>query len=61
MARKPKVLDFKIFVDGRPYEDLTPQEREEFGRHAAQKMGESFNNYFSTHIEEYKKIGQELP
>lgn len=40
----------------REYNDLTDAGKESFGRRCAERMGAALNDYFSQHIEEYKKL-----
>lgn len=52
---KQEILKFRIFVGDRPLEDLSPQERAEFSRRTAERMGNALNDYFSCHPQEYIK------
>lgn len=54
--REVKPLPFRIFVGGRPYEDLTQEERSEFSRKIVDRMGRTLNDYYNRHPEEYKKL-----
>lgn len=58
MARQKEVkpLKFRIFVNGRPWEEMTEQEQADYRRSAAERMGRALNDYYSLHPEEYKKI-----
>lgn len=56
MSKQVKPLAFRIFVGDRPWEDMSPQEREEYGTQAAERMGTALNDYFSCHIDEYQKV-----
>ena len=58
MAKKkePEILPYKIFVGDRPWEDFSPEEKEEYGRKVAERMGRVFNDWFSQHPEEYAKL-----
>ena len=46
----------RVFVGDRPIETLTPQEREAFCRRTVKRMGDSLNNHFSRHPEEYARV-----
>ena len=37
-------------------DDLTPEERAEFGRQLVQRMGRALNDHFSAHPEEYERL-----
>jgi len=58
MAKRKDILDFRIYVGGRPLEELTAEERAAFGDRAAERMGRALNDYFSRHIDEYAAIRQ---
>lgn len=49
-------LKARIFIGGRPLEDLSDDEREDFARAAARRMGETLNAWFGAHPEEYEII-----
>jgi hypothetical protein len=40
----------------RPLEDMTPEERRDFGTRLAQRMGKALNDYYSVHPAEYARI-----
>lgn len=54
---KTKTPTVSLFVGGRPIEELPADERKEWERRAVERMGQSLNNYFSHHVEEYQRIG----
>lgn len=56
LAKKPDILPYKIFVGGRPWEDFTKEEKESYGRVAAERMGQVFNGYFGAAPEVYRKF-----
>ena len=55
-ARKQTPPVVRLWVGDRPIEELTPEEREDWERRAVERMGRALSDYFSSHIEEYKKI-----
>lgn len=56
LARKCNDIKIRIFVGDRPLEELTPEEKSEYGKKAAQRMGEVFNRYFNEHPEVLEKL-----
>ncbi len=56
MAKRSDILPYRIFVGGRPWEELTPEEKDAFGQKVADRMGRVFNDYFSQHPEVYQKF-----
>lgn len=56
MKRPVKPLAYRIFVGDRPWEEMSKQEKEEYGTRAAERMGRALNDYFSCHIDEYQKV-----
>ena len=55
MAKQEYTLG-RVFVGDRLLEDLTPEERTAFQRRTVQRMGDSFNNYFSLHPDVYIRV-----
>lgn len=53
---KYKKMTYRFFVGGRPIEELTAEEREEFANKAAERMGAAFTSYYTAHPEELEKI-----
>ena len=53
MAQK---IGIRIFVGERPIEDLTKEEFAEFQKRTVECMGNTLNDYFTLHPEEYGKI-----
>lgn len=60
MAKKQEILDFEIFVGDRPLNDLTPQEREDFSNRVVERMGNTLNNYYSHHPQEWIALCKSL-
>lgn len=56
MSRKGNEIKIRIFIGDRPLEELTPEEKSEYGKKAAQRMGEVFNRYFNEHPEVLEKL-----
>ena len=56
MSKQQQYAIGKVFVGDRPIETLTPQEREAFRRRTVKRMGDSLNEHFSRHPEEYARI-----
>lgn len=54
--RKPDILPYRIFVGDRPWEDFSPEEKEEYSRKMVDRMGRVFNDYFGLHPEVYAKF-----
>lgn len=51
-----KELTYRIFINGRPFEEIPEEERKEIRHRLTEKMGKALNDWFSTHPEEYAKI-----
>lgn len=61
MAKQKKpTLTYRIFVNDRPLEDYSPEERAEIGRKATERMGQVFNTYFGEHPDVYVKVCQAM-
>ena len=61
MARKDKPITIRLFVpDGNGgyinREDLTPEQKSDFGRKLVNRMGEALNYHFSTHPDAYRIV-----
>ena len=56
MSKQQQYTIGRVFVGDRPIETLTPQEREAFRRRTVKRMGDSLNEHFSRHPEEYARI-----
>lgn len=59
MARQ--TITYRIFVPDeeggyRNWEELSQPEKDAFGDKVAERMGQSFNDWFSLHPEDYAKI-----
>lgn len=54
MAKNNK-MTFRFFVGGRPIEELSEDEREEYAEKAAERMGRALTGYYTSHPE---KIGE---
>lgn len=61
LARNTKIVVRGFVPDGdggyQPLENLTQEERSEFSKKLVNRMGESLNNWFSSHPEEYNVLG----
>ena len=51
-----KQISYRIYIGNSPIENLTNSEREAFADKCIQRMGESFNNYFSGDPKEYERM-----
>jgi len=51
-----KEIGIRIFIGEKPLHELTQEEYEDFQRRTAERIGNTLNDYFSAHIEEYQKI-----
>lgn len=49
-------LKARVFLGGRPLEELSEKEKAAFAESAARRMGETLNAWFGAHPEEYGKI-----
>ncbi|MBQ9345898.1 MAG: hypothetical protein IJT94_00985 [Oscillibacter sp.] len=56
MARQQQYTLGRVFVGGRPLEDLTAEERTAFQRRTVQRMGDVLNSYFSRHPDVYVRV-----
>ena len=57
MARaKGPELTYEIFVNGIPWEDYSPEEQEEIGRKATERMGRVINERFSNDLDMYVRV-----
>lgn len=61
MARKSQKITVEGYVPNGSggytrVEDLSPEERKQFSQWMVDRMGHAFQDYFSTHPEEYAKF-----
>ena len=54
--RKQNILPYRIFVGDRPWEDFSPEEKEEYAQKMVNRMGAALNTYFGLHPEVYAKF-----
>lgn len=60
MAKKTDLIPFQIFVGGKPIEDLSAKEYDQFQSNLNKRMGQAMNDYFNAHPDEFLKLRGEV-